>query len=457
MTGLLVLFAFSICTLWLFWRDVKERASVSSAVWIVLAWAVIYGSRPVTSWFSEADPGSYDEGNPVEALVYLCLIVAGVMVLRRRNIRWPAVVKDNGWLFLFYLFWLMSVLWSDYPVITLKRLVKDLGNVVMVLVLLTGREPGEAVRAVFVRFAYVCIPLSIVLMRYFPELGRAFAGYDRSAQMYVGVTTHKNTLGALALVAALFVLWDLLELRGKWRGRRMAEKITRVARGLVLLMCWYLLLLVDSATSLVCAVFGSLLLVGVRVPSVRRYPGRMEACGCGAALVLWLLDSEFNVKEAFVQSLGRDTTLTTRIDVWPILIAHQDNPLGGAGFNTFWAGRRLVELGERVGGIIQAHNGYLETYLNGGWVGIGLLVILLVAAYRRIRRQFGIGSPEGSIRFVFVLLAIIYNVSEASFNKLSVLWFVTVFAIMEYRARPGSRPAVPDKGQSRSVVGAHRP
>src|SRR5215468_1544856 len=103
MTGLLALCSFGAGTLLLFWRDVKERASVSSAVWIVVAWAVIYGSRPVTSWFTVTDGPSYDEGNAAEALVYACLIVAGVIVLLRRNVRWPAVVEHNDWLFIFYL------------------------------------------------------------------------------------------------------------------------------------------------------------------------------------------------------------------------------------------------------------------------------------------------------------------------------------------------------------------
>jgi O-antigen ligase len=128
-------------------------------------------------------------------------------------------------------------------------------------------------------------------------------------------------------------------------------------------------------------------------------------------------------------------TLTTRTDVWPLLLAHQENPLVGAGFNSFWAGERLVQLFRSFGGIMQAHNGYLETYLNGGLVGVGLLVILLFSAYRKIRKQLVLGASEGSIRFVILLSAVIYNNSEASFNKVGVLWVVTLFAIMEYRAR----------------------
>ena len=53
--------------------------------------------------------------------------------------------------------------------------------------------------------AYLLIPLSIVLTKYFPELGKQ---YDTWSGMgyYIGVATSKNMLGALCLVSAVFFL-----------------------------------------------------------------------------------------------------------------------------------------------------------------------------------------------------------------------------------------------------------
>ena len=433
--GNLLLLVFIVCLLWLFYRDGKERVSVSPAIWIVILWAAINSSRPVTEWFGGGliTPSSRDEGNLTEALVSLALILAGLVVLLRRGLQLSVIIRDNRWLFVFYLFWLMSLFWSDYPFITFKRLFKDLGNVVMVLVVLTERDPGEAIKAVCTRVAYVLIPLSVLLIRYFPDLGRAYSGYNGSDVMWVGVTTHKNSLGALALVGALFLLWDMLDREGRSQGRM--KEGTFIARILVLLMSWYLLVIANSMTSLLCALLGSALLVVLGRPSIRQRPGRLEVCGLGAGVVLLLLDWVFNVKETLLLSVGRDETLTTRTDIWPILMNFQDSPLLGAGFNTFWAGQRILSLFEKVGGIIQAHNGYIETYLNGGLVGVGLLLVLLLSGYMRIRVQLMTGMPEGSIRFVILLVAVIYNYSEASFNKVGLLWVLTLFAVMQYRAQ----------------------
>jgi O-antigen ligase len=434
MTGLAVLGAWSIVTAWLLWRDTRERPSVPPAAWLAVAWAVICSSRSVTSWFGDADPlANRDEGNLAEATIYVALIVGALLALTRRDLEPSAVIRDNSWLFVFYLFWCTSVLWADSPFITLKRLIKDLGHVVMALLVLTSRPPGDAVKAVFIRSAYVCVPLSIVLIRYFPDVSRSYVGYHSNQLTYLGVAGHKNGLGMLAAMAAVVLLWDLLDVPRTWGRRRSPGGVGVAVRCLVLAMAWYLLLIVDSATSLVCATFASLLIAAVRLPFLQRAPGRLEGHAVAGALLVWSVDSLFNLKAALVQRLGRDMTLTTRTDIWQTLVNQHDSPLLGAGFDSFWTGQRFVEVGGSFGGIIQAHNGYLETFLNGGYVGVGLLGILLVWGYARVRRALSLGTTESGIRLVFLLLAIVHNVAEASFNKVSILWFAAVLAIMECR------------------------
>lgn len=424
------------CVVWLLARDVKERPEVSPAAWIVAAWALIYASRPVTSWFADASvvvtPESFDEGNVGEALTNLALIVAAVCVLVRRRVRLPEVIGANTWLFIVYLFWLQSVLWSDEPVITFKRLFKDVGNIAMVLMVLSDKRPAETIRAVIARCAYVCVPLSVVLIRYYPSFGRSYIGYKQDTVSFVGVTENKNTLGMLALVSVIFLLWDLLDRRGTVR--TAIEGVSTGGRVLVLLAGWYLLLIADSATSLVCAVFGSTLLLTLGLPYLRRHPVRIEAWGIGAALVGWALTSGLGLHKAFVESLGRDTSLTTRTDMWPALLGLQDQPLLGAGFNTFWTGRRLLDVEQAIGQmVIQAHNGYLDTYLNGGLVGVGLLLGLLCVVYRRVRQRLVLGAVDARIRFTMLFVAIVHNNAEATFFKLSLLWFVTMWTLLDFR------------------------
>jgi exopolysaccharide production protein ExoQ len=427
--------------LWLLSRDAARRPDVSPAAWVALIWVTLYASRPLTSWFGDptalTTAEAHDQGNTEEALINLVLILAAAFVLARRRLRISSVISANPWLTLVYFFWLQSVLWSDEPIITAKRLFKELGNLAMVLVILTDKNPASTMRAVCVRCAYIALPLSAVVIRYYPDYGRGYVGWHMDEMMLLGITGHKNALGILACVGVIFLLWDLIERRG--RGR--ADAAHWAATVVVLMIGWYFLLVADSATALVCAVMGSALLLAAGLPSLARHPSRIEVAGVCALVTVWTINNWFHIDKAFIENLGRNMTLTTRTDMWPVLLRLQDQPLLGAGFSTFWSGWRLVQTQQTFGHLfLQAHNGYLETYLNGGLIGVGLLIVLLAVAYTRIRQRLAEGTSDAGIRFTMLLVAIVHNFTEATFYKLSLLWFVTVFAFMDYHAPEAAGP-----------------
>ena len=71
--------------LWLFRRDIREKPNVTGAVWIPFLWLIIMMTRAVSEWFATFgfDIGgvSLEEGSPVDAIVYLALIIAGMRVM----------------------------------------------------------------------------------------------------------------------------------------------------------------------------------------------------------------------------------------------------------------------------------------------------------------------------------------------------------------------------------------
>lgn len=433
------LFLFLLYILWLFAKELRRRQGISWALWGVTFWVMLIGSRPVSTWFSFGGTNSYDEGNPFERMVYFVLIFQGLITLGRRQVRFSNVVSSNKWLFVFCAFWAASVVWSDEPFITLKRFVKDMGNLVMVLVVLTEDDPIEAVKAVFVRCACLLVPMSMLLIRFFGELGRAYHIWS-GEMMYTGVTTHKNSLGVLVLVCGLFLMWDLL---GRWQrtvGKR--DWVGVMNDGSLLLLTLMLLLMARSSSSLACMALGVALYFVLGMSVVRKRARNLAVyCVVGGAM-LWVLNSVVDLTRiVVVDILGRDLTLTTRTEVWPVLIAESDGMLLGSGFNSFWTGARLSMLGEQYG-IIQAHNGYLETYLNGGFLGVALLLVFLLAAAGNIKNKLAMGSDFARVRFMVLAVAVVYNFTEAFYNKQSILWFATLLVVMEYPWRQRVAAAV---------------
>ena len=203
---------FIVC---LFWTDLRRPDSPSSALWVPLAWMFLAGSRWVSSWLNVApsleSANDYAEGSPVDRAVFFTLIVAGIVILARRKIDWQKLLLNNKWIVLYLLYCLASMAWSDDPTVLMKRWVKDLGNPIMALVILTERRPYEAVGVVLRRLTFLLLPLSVLFIRYYPELGRAFKA--DGSPMFTGVGHQKNDLGLMCLMAGIYVFWELLQRR----------------------------------------------------------------------------------------------------------------------------------------------------------------------------------------------------------------------------------------------------
>jgi exopolysaccharide production protein ExoQ len=434
------LLAFVAFICWMLVTDLRRREGVSSATWLVLLWIVIFSSRPVSTWLQSGSmtmmgansAESYLEGSPVDRLVFLGLELAGVLVLVQRGLPWGQVISRNGWLFAFYFFWLASILWSEIPFAAFKRLFKDFGTVVMALVLLTEKDPVEAVRAVFVRCAYLLIPVSVLFIRYYPELGRAYTGYSMNDLMYVGVATHKNTLGALLLGCGVFLVWELM--RRKRDGTPAPARLEKLEIGVVVLMLFWLLRVANSATALACTFLSIAIFLATEVGIVRRSLRYVEVIVLVLGGLWFALDSMLGITEMVVLSLGRDMTLTTRTVAWDMVLQMDLNPLLGAGFKSFWAGERMIRIWRQFPGIVQAHNGYIEVYLQGGLVALFLLTGMMWSGFRKIKRQVVAGDDFARVRLTFWLIVLIYNFSEAAFTHLSMLWIVTLLVITDWPA-----------------------
>lgn len=424
--------------------DIKRRAGISAACWLPFFWAIIVGSRPVSTWFGYTPAGGADpyvEGNPVERNVFLFLILWGALVLVRRGINWRAWAAANIWLCVYVFYCALSVTWADDWFVAFKRFFKDFGNVVMALVILSEANPLEAIKATFVRCSYLLVLLSVLFIKYLTNLGRTFSGYNSSDQMFIGVCTHKNTLGCLLIVCCTFLVWDMLGiLRQRASGDLKPGKSLLVGHGVVIAMALWLLSIINSATALVCSVLSIALILAARLPAIRKRASNFGLYLLGFGAVAGVLNSIFDLKSAVLQLLGRDASLTGRTDAWTLVLDFVDSPILGAGFKSFWSGDRMRTIWESFQGVVQAHNGYVETFLNGGAVGLSLLLIWLLSSYHKMKRTF-INNPDfGAIRLTILLIIFIYNYSEAAFNQVNILWFA--FLVMATECAPDPVPVV---------------
>lgn len=423
----------------LFWQDSRQNVNTGGALWLPLLWMLIIGSRFVSQWLNISEPANaaeIEDGSPIDRIVFLGLILGGLYVLGRRQVRLGEIFRNNRWLSIYFIYCLVSIVWSDFPFVAFKRWVKILGHPIMALIVLTEPDFEEACSRLMKRTAFVLIPLSVVFVKYFPELGRGYSEWTGQA-FYTGVTTNKNALGYLCMVFGFYFVWQLLKALTTNRSQaRLTDLVIPV--GFLSMILW-LMILIDAKTALVTFLASSLtaFVLGMQVV-VKRY---IEFYLLTLVAVAVCAEVFFGAYSGTISLLGRDPTLTDRTYVWNDVLSMDTDPILGTGFESFWLGERLEKLWAKYWWRPnQAHNGYIETYLNLGIVGVLLLVALIVDTFRKIKWELVDHLELGRFRLSLLLAILLFNYTDATFKALHPLLFIFYLIAMDY-PRPGTEPS----------------
>lgn len=417
---------------WLFRRDIRQKPNVTGALWIPLIWLFIIMSRFISSWLGifglHLGAISVEEGSPVDALGSFVLIVAGIRVLAKRGFSLSEFVRQNRWLTIFLVYCFLAIFWSDFMFVSFKRWFKILGQPIMVLVLFTEPDFETALTVLLKRVAYVVVPVSILFIKYFPGLGRGFSEWTGEGYN-TGITLDKNALGVDCLILGFFFFWYMLKV---WK----LEK-SRFRRNELILCAAFLFLIgwlfheAQSSTSLVSCLVGISLMVMLGLPVIRK-----ENIGTYillAAAFGALAEYVFGISDLFFSLLGKDRTFTDRTLVWADCLSIPINPIIGVGFESFWLGERQEAMNEKwYWHPNEAHNGYLETYLNLGLLGLFLLLAMLFAIFWKARRELLTNFHFGRFRLSFLMALLLYNWTESSFKALHPMWFAFYIIALDY-------------------------
>jgi O-antigen ligase len=335
-----------------------------------------------------------------------------------RRFDWRGALRRNGWLLALLAYMFLSTLWSDITLIALRRFGREVIVVIMALVLMAETDPRKAVESVLRRSAYVLIPFSLLLIKYYPALGVNYAQWS-GLRMWIGVSTHKNSLSCLCLVSAFFLIWAVYR---RWRQHSSVWDLAGGADISVLLIALFLLKGEEnaySATSLASIGVGIVVLVGLLW--LRR---AKLAVSQFALVTVTVLLMGFGISAPFVggsnvavfsSSLGRDATLTGRTDTWAQLVpVFMSQPVSGSGFGSFWttARRDFYQMSH-------GHNGYLDSLLELGGAGLWLYMAWLLSCVRKLYRGLANDYEWSILGIGFLLMALVYNTTESAFSSLA--------------------------------------
>jgi exopolysaccharide production protein ExoQ len=351
-----------------------------------------------------------------------------------------------------------SVLWAFSPEQSLTRFVQQVMIVTsIVLPAMLAARTSDVMRGLFLCFAFASIlnvffvlggSATIVL---YGSIGVVNIGYQ-------GYFLGKNYLGECAAVALLLSFHEML-----CPGRRRAFGI------IVVVIATSLLFLSDSKTALGLAFISPFLaIITLSVRKITRISPAIILLSIPFCYVVLSSVSSFNMNRVSYMLYG-DSTFTGRTMIWDFAQDEiERRPLLGWGYQSFWLvpNSPKFEAPGWVKMMPNAHNGYYDTMLEMGYVGLALLVVFITATLHAIGRVADRDPARARLVLSLALFIILYNYLESfwmrGFEFLWVVFLILTAEIGRYwrplplrraasrlrRAKPGSLGPSPGAGVS---------
>ncbi|WP_424593594.1 O-antigen ligase family protein [Bradyrhizobium sp.] len=366
----------------------------------------------------------------LENKIFWPILAAITLVLVARNWSRLAVPPHIKWLFAYLALAGTSVLWAFKPDVSFVRFVQQAMIVTsIVLPTLLAARTADMIRGLFLCFAFAVILNVPFVLAQAPitlqEWNRG-GGLETLIIGYPGYFTFKGLLGECAAIAFLLSLHEMLYPR--WR-----RALGIIVAGIAI----YLMIVSQSKGSLGLALLAPLLaglvLIITRVTRISTAIILLPVPLCYA-----LFSSIIgNIINRISYILFNNYTLSGRTIIWDFVNSEiARKPLFGWGYQSFWlAGLDAPSITDAPGWIKtmpSAHNGYLDTMLDTGYLGVAILIAFIFTTLHAIGRSADRQPARAWLLLSLALFVILTNFLESTWlHGMDVLWLMFVIVAAE--------------------------
>jgi O-antigen ligase len=429
------------------------RRIAGGAGLVVLAalfWIIFYQNLPAHP-LNGSDPGAGDgsSGNTVDRVVKIGMILISLVVIAARLSSAKQVLKNlNAGLIGFMLLVPLSAAWSIDRNATLLRYVTMAGIVLVCFsIALCGWSRRRLQQVTLPPVMYILVA-SLVLGAMYPdriiEIGDDLSQKDA----WHGITHSKNLFGMMSSVGAVLCV-------NLWLARAKGSMLA-IAGTAISFAC---LLLSRSNTSLFATLLACMFMFAVmRVPVIRDRFSPHVAIGFAAVLIITEMLIQrvipgISVILAPITGLtGKDATFSARTIIWDIIKDHiRASPLLGTGYGAYWTGATpdspsYVFVYRMYFYPTESHNGYLDIMNDLGILGLGVLLLFIVAYVRQALQLMKFDRAQASIYLALLYLQLVMNMSESDWISRSSTFAILMLAtttmarsLVAHRAAAGRR------------------
>lgn len=340
------------------------------------------------------------------------------------------------WLYLYLAFAGLSIIWSIKPDVSTIRFTQQAMIITSIVIptLLANRH-ADLIRGLFIVFA---ITLFIALLYVLNQEPLILEG---NRICYYGQFTFKGELGETAAFAFVLSAYEILH-KG-WR------RIFGIA---VAALAIYLLILSDSKGSLGAALI-ALVLAAATIYLAKKLNLSVLTVLLPIPIAYIILSYGLgNLLNRISWHVYGNYTLSGRQSIWDFAnMEIAKSPIIGWGYQVFWlSGPDAPSIREAPGWIKympNAHNGYLDTQIDMGYIGLILLIIFLFTSLHAVGRVLNSDKIRAWNILALMLFIILTNFLETGWlHAFERLWLMFLFAVAEvaryWKPLPSNAPAL---------------
>jgi O-antigen ligase len=323
-----------------------------------------------------------------------------------------------------------SVLWAFRPELSFTRFVLQVMIITsIVLPAMLAARTADMMRCLFLCFAFASILNVFFVLGQTPIIHDVYVHGlpEKMIIGYPGYFTFKGILGECAAFAFLLSLHEML-----YPGFRRALGI------IVVVIATWLMFVSESKGALGIALIAPLLaqLTLITGKKMRISPAIVLLPILFCYEVLSRIPG-LNIINRISWHMYGNYTLSGRTVIWDFVNYEIGRrPLLGWGYQSFWLvgpdAPSVVEAPGWVKTMPSAHNGYLDTQLDMGYVGLAFLVIFIIATLHAIGRVADRDPARAWLVLSLALFIIFINTMESAWmHGMDMLWLMFVILAAE--------------------------
>lgn len=289
-------------------------------------------------------------------------------------------VKPAGNILLLARFWyvlvlpafcLLSVLWSQFPAISMRHGIQLVLTFVIAIILANRVNAKTFMRGLFVIYS-VGIVLSLLIGEVRQDIGA-----------WIGIFNSKNAFAAFVAVYSLLCIGMCVD--------RELPAPFRMAALIGGLICIPLLVLAQSVGAILMTIPAAMVAIALYLSRRLRASHKVFAIGltclCGVSALLIYSAYGDVIFASLLERWGKDPNLTGRTDLWQFgRYMIEENFWAGVGYQAFWvkgfgpaeAFWSMFNITSRSG--FNFHNTYISNAVEIGVIGVFLQVLMLYGA-----------------------------------------------------------------------------